>query len=246
MSRNVACQSKAGIQREERCDPSLKPINRVQCGTQSCPTWNHGDWGSVSKKPPLQGHQSIINRTFQCNPDCHRFRLVSCQDSSGKILTDDRCSLTERPLNKTTCSDCFKPYTTAIAAPTTTVKTTTTTTAKTTTVQTATAETFNLQNFKWKISEWNACSKSCGRGVKTRLVSCIDVARNVTFVEHYCKHLKKPKTSRNCYRSECNFIWQEGPWTECTKSCGEGMKYRNVTCHRVSSYEWFHVLVGLG
>lgn len=64
------------------------------------------------------------------------------------------------------------------------------------------------------------CSKSCGTGHQRRRVECTMRRGNhgpeVTVKDEQCSRLglRKPRSQRPCRRFACNFIWQEGPWSE--------------------------------
>lgn len=58
------------------------------------------------------------------------------------------------------------------------------------------------------------CSKSCGKGVRNRQIWCRNTVRDVSVVDDYCAHLKKPKTTKQCERTNCPFVWVEGEWSQ--------------------------------
>jgi len=64
------------------------------------------------------------------------------------------------------------------------------------------------------------CSKSCGTGIQTRRVECMMRRGNhgpeVPVKDEQCIRSKsrKPKSQRLCQRIACDFIWQEGTWSE--------------------------------
>uniref|UniRef100_U3JHF9 ADAM metallopeptidase with thrombospondin type 1 motif 12 n=1 Tax=Ficedula albicollis TaxID=59894 RepID=U3JHF9_FICAL len=87
---------------------------------------------------------------------------------------------------------------------------------------------------RWWAGEWQKCSTTCGpTGQKKRTVLCIQTvgsdeqALDVT----ECQHLLKPKTYLSCNRDIlCPSDWTVSNWTECTVTCGGGIRTRNVTC----------------
>ncbi|KAM3655263.1 A disintegrin and metalloproteinase with thrombospondin motifs 12 [Ammospiza maritima maritima] len=87
---------------------------------------------------------------------------------------------------------------------------------------------------RWWAGEWQKCSTTCGpTGQKKRTVLCIQTvgsdeqALDVT----ECQHLLKPKTHLSCNRDIlCPSDWTVSNWTECTVTCGGGVRTRNVTC----------------
>lgn len=64
------------------------------------------------------------------------------------------------------------------------------------------------------------CSKSCGTGLQRRRVECTMRRGNhgpeVTVRDEHCSRLglRKPRSQRSCRRIACNYIWQEGSWSE--------------------------------
>lgn len=81
---------------------------------------------------------------------------------------------------------------------------------------------------QWIFGNWSECSKSCGRGEKTRSATCVD-QNGLNRSESRCELTEK------ITRQECNIDscpqWMTAEWTECSASCGEGMRTRYVTCH---------------
>ncbi|XP_042307865.1 A disintegrin and metalloproteinase with thrombospondin motifs 12 [Sceloporus undulatus] len=87
---------------------------------------------------------------------------------------------------------------------------------------------------RWWAGEWQKCSATCGpTGEKKRTVLCIQA---VGFDEQAlpaeeCQHLLKPKTRLSCNRDIlCPSDWTVSNWTECTVTCGGGVRTRNITC----------------
>ena len=74
----------------------------------------------------------------------------------------------------------------------------------------------------WSIGQWSACSKTCGVGKQTRLVSCnFDTCRG-----------QKPISTRLCNIAACTIgDWSIGQWSACSKTCGVGKQTRLVSCN---------------
>ncbi|KAG8131194.1 hypothetical protein E2320_017949 [Naja naja] len=86
----------------------------------------------------------------------------------------------------------------------------------------------------WWAGEWQKCSTTCGpTGEKKRTVLCIQTLgldEQALPVEE-CQHLLKPKTRLSCNRDVlCPSDWTVSNWTECTVTCGGGVRTRYVTC----------------
>ncbi|XP_043976137.1 A disintegrin and metalloproteinase with thrombospondin motifs 8-like isoform X4 [Gambusia affinis] len=78
----------------------------------------------------------------------------------------------------------------------------------------------------WVLGEWSECSKSCGSGWSRRSVECRD---GDGFFSSQCDRELKPTDIRPCGDVPCP-IWQMGPWSACSRTCGQGERRRSVFC----------------
>lgn len=78
----------------------------------------------------------------------------------------------------------------------------------------------------WVLGEWSECSKSCGSGWSRRNVECRDSGG---FLSNLCDKDLKPTDIRPCGDVPCP-IWQMGPWSTCSRTCGQGERRRTVFC----------------
>ncbi|XP_049581654.1 A disintegrin and metalloproteinase with thrombospondin motifs 8 isoform X1 [Syngnathus scovelli] len=78
----------------------------------------------------------------------------------------------------------------------------------------------------WVLGEWSECSKSCGSGWSRRNVECRDSAG---FLTSLCDKDLKPMDIRACGDQPCP-IWQMGPWSACSRTCGQGERRRSIFC----------------
>ncbi|XP_029964672.1 A disintegrin and metalloproteinase with thrombospondin motifs 8 [Salarias fasciatus] len=79
---------------------------------------------------------------------------------------------------------------------------------------------------EWVLGEWSECSKSCGSGWSRRNVECRD---SEGFLSSLCDHDLKPTDIRPCGDLPCP-MWQMGPWSSCSRTCGQGERRRSVVC----------------
>uniref|UniRef100_A0A8C8RNY0 ADAM metallopeptidase with thrombospondin type 1 motif 12 n=1 Tax=Pelusios castaneus TaxID=367368 RepID=A0A8C8RNY0_9SAUR len=87
---------------------------------------------------------------------------------------------------------------------------------------------------RWWAGEWQKCSTTCGpTGEKKRTVLCIQTVGSdeQALATQDCQHLLKPKTHLSCNRDIlCPSDWTVSNWTECTVTCGGGIRTRKITC----------------
>ena len=90
-------------------------------------------------------------------------------------------------------------------------------------------------------TEWGACSQTCGYGVQSREVYCVDSGDTSKRVdESRCLNSGELLTQVSCYRGVCPLSkadWKAGNWGLCTRSCGAGEQQRDVKCVRKSDLD---------
>ncbi|KAI5098767.1 A disintegrin and metalloproteinase with thrombospondin motifs 8 [Silurus meridionalis] len=79
---------------------------------------------------------------------------------------------------------------------------------------------------RWVVGEWSECSKTCGSGWSRRTVECKD---NAGFYSKHCDKDLRPADIRPCADLPCP-MWQIGPWSVCSRTCGRGNRNRSVDC----------------
>ncbi|XP_048218195.1 papilin isoform X3 [Perognathus longimembris pacificus] len=86
----------------------------------------------------------------------------------------------------------------------------------------------------WRAEPWGECSVTCGAGVRRRRVTCRS-AQGSVLQAVACALENRPPLSEPCVREACpvhDQAWHVGPWSPCSKSCGSGMRRRQVVCAR--------------
>ncbi|KAM4707185.1 A disintegrin and metalloproteinase with thrombospondin motifs 12 [Discoglossus pictus] len=90
----------------------------------------------------------------------------------------------------------------------------------------------------WRTGNWSKCSINCGGGFKTRDVQCTDVHENRPLRPFHCHSSgENPKQNISCNTEPC-LSWLAKPWSECTKTCGGGIRQRYVICPRDDRCDW--------
>ncbi|XP_051579133.1 papilin isoform X1 [Myxocyprinus asiaticus] len=93
-------------------------------------------------------------------------------------------------------------------------------------------QTCNMQKCaQYRISSWKQCSVTCGSGQQTRDVVC--VGSDVASLEDYmCGNQPRPPRTQACEMPACRspIGWNIGDWGLCSKSCGSGLRERQVIC----------------
>nr|XP_039260456.1 A disintegrin and metalloproteinase with thrombospondin motifs 18-like isoform X1 [Styela clava] len=87
---------------------------------------------------------------------------------------------------------------------------------------------------QWKTGRWTKCSKTCGKGQRTRNVYCADESGYKD--NDKCELEKKPKSKRGCRLAKCRrqYQWLITAWGKCSTTCGLGWQRRKVQCSRKS------------
>ncbi|KAM6942660.1 A disintegrin and metalloproteinase with thrombospondin motifs 18 [Xenentodon cancila] len=88
----------------------------------------------------------------------------------------------------------------------------------------------------WAAGDWGPCSRSCGGGQQSRTLHCL---RKVTYqreevVAHSFCPVLSPAQVQPCQTQACPPEWSTGSWSQCSKSCGRGLRKRSVFCRSTS------------
>ncbi|XP_064129830.1 A disintegrin and metalloproteinase with thrombospondin motifs 18 [Loxodonta africana] len=84
----------------------------------------------------------------------------------------------------------------------------------------------------WMPGEWSVCSRSCAGGQQTRKIQCVQKKpfQKEEAVLHSLCPVSTPTQVQVCNNQACPPKWSPGPWSQCSKTCGRGVKRREVPC----------------
>uniref|UniRef100_A0A670J7Q6 ADAM metallopeptidase with thrombospondin type 1 motif 9 n=1 Tax=Podarcis muralis TaxID=64176 RepID=A0A670J7Q6_PODMU len=232
--RVVVCQDENGYT-ASNCDVRMKPDEQRSCESGPCPQWAYGSWGECTK--PCGGGT--------------RTRLVVCQHPNGERFTDLSCEILDKPPDREQCNmqDCLRD-TAWNTGPWSSCSVSCGRGQKYREVYCLSKDGTHLENNlckhlakpnvqrkcrggrcpKWKTGDWGQCSVSCGRGVQQRSVVC-HLGTHKTASDTECSQSSRPTSEQECQMAGCaSYSWKTEDWQDCSKTCGEGSRYRKVTC----------------
>ncbi|XP_053324691.1 ADAMTS-like protein 2 [Spea bombifrons] len=87
--------------------------------------------------------------------------------------------------------------------------------------------------YRWKVSAYSPCSATCSSGISSVYALCIRFdGREVD--ESHCDPMTRPEpTQEYCAGRECIPRWESSGWSECSRSCGQGIQVRSVRCWKM-------------
>ncbi|XP_072015849.1 A disintegrin and metalloproteinase with thrombospondin motifs 10-like isoform X3 [Amphiura filiformis] len=143
-----------------------------------------------------------------CSTSCGsgtRTDAISCLSPTGQTLADNQCNLATKPT--ATTSSCFEA---------------------------------ECPTAFWQPFPYGSCSVTCGTGTQTRDVWCvISNGRNlVRMPDNQCNQQTKPPTTQQCSNpTSCpnTNVWVTSSFSQCTVTCGGGIRTRTVTCRSSST-----------
>ncbi|XP_074834446.1 A disintegrin and metalloproteinase with thrombospondin motifs 10 isoform X2 [Carettochelys insculpta] len=91
----------------------------------------------------------------------------------------------------------------------------------------------SLTQYSWHYTPWTKCSAICAGGSQVQSVVCKKQADSSTVFNHFCSpESKLPEKKRPCNTEPCPPTWVMGNWSDCSRSCNEGVRTRSAVCRR--------------
>lgn len=92
------------------------------------------------------------------------------------------------------------------------------------------------KTYSWREEGYTSCSASCLGGVEELIINCVRDDTGKVVSPFLCSQETKPENRiRTCNDIPCPPRWNYSEYTPCSKSCGIGIKTREVTCiHEVT------------
>ncbi|XP_060766580.1 A disintegrin and metalloproteinase with thrombospondin motifs 9-like isoform X3 [Neoarius graeffei] len=101
----------------------------------------------------------------------------------------------------------------------------------------------------WQFGSWAPCTTSCGPGYQRRVVKCVVSSSGSVRDDTDCNAATRPTDTQDCEVSPCPVThpvspetkqlvphpghktqWRFGSWTQCSATCGKGIRMRYVSC----------------
>ncbi|KAJ7308126.1 hypothetical protein JRQ81_008637 [Phrynocephalus forsythii] len=210
-----------------------RPEERKVCKNPACgPQWEMSEWSECTAKC---GERSLVSRDIQCSEE-ERLCDPSARPPAEKNCTGPPCDRQWTVSDWGPCSGgCGQGRTIRHVY------------CKTSDGRVVPESQCNLETkplaihpcgekscpAHWLAQDWERCNTTCGRGVKRRLVLCLEIVSGKvkTRSPSECDAAQKPAEETTCFERPC-FRWYTTPWSECTKTCGIGVRMRDIKCYQ--------------
>lgn len=90
---------------------------------------------------------------------------------------------------------------------------------------------YKKRKFAWKPAGYTECNKSCGGGIQTLRYVCVREHTQTQVLDKRCHTFEKPREVRlRCNTNPCPPKWRATAWSQCSVSCGVGLRTRDLEC----------------
>ncbi|XP_003375792.1 putative thrombospondin type 1 domain protein [Trichinella spiralis] len=231
---------------DNHCDPLDKPLPVHRCRMRACPRWRTSKWSPNGGSQTFLGCDPLLKTvifraTHLLTVHILKDKLINspsafvdmaerttsaCCEKADRNSDDYQCSVTcgegvrTRKLNcvvgrhhllpDTDCQASLKPDTVAKCF----LK--------------------ECPKYRWLVSDWSKCTKFCGEEKRVREVYCVN-NYNQRAPPALCDESNKPSAVQLCLNDLCPYTWVPGPWSTCSKTCGQGEEFRLLFCVKKGS-----------
>ncbi|XP_043935246.1 ADAMTS-like protein 2 [Protopterus annectens] len=210
-----------------------KPVDRKECKNKPCgPQWEISQWSECSARC---GSKGVMTREVRCSVEAHQ-----C-DEATKPISSEEC--TGPPCDwKWTVSDwlpcsgsCGEGRMTRYVVCRNSVNQVISNSHCDPASKPLAVYPCGDKNCPahWVEQEWEQCNATCGRGVKSRQVLCAGLENGIykEYLKTQCDLSQKPEEQADCFERPCS-KWFTTSWSQCSKTCGNGVKVREVKCYQ--------------
>ncbi|KAK3098004.1 hypothetical protein FSP39_015226 [Pinctada imbricata] len=237
-NREVVCQQKVSdtellTVNPQYCDQSHVPLTTRECYRGPCGEWIVGEWGQCSVRcglgqqrrrvecktqsgvllPSSLCTQNAPNKTRSCDTGPCQYKWIfsswqkQCRNKCGNTTRKVRCATSAGSVvDDSHCDASNKPKGEKECSNT------------------------RMCTQDWYTGPWGKCSVTCGAGVKSRDVMCINIVNNSILRDDECDSRTKPVTRKRCNHKACGSSWFMTDWSQCSAKCDGGTKVRSVLC----------------
>ncbi|XP_064416219.1 ADAMTS-like protein 2 [Latimeria chalumnae] len=210
-----------------------RPVEKKLCKNKGCgPQWEVSAWSECSARC---GGKGVMKREVRCSVEAHL-----C-DESSKPVSEEECAgpLCDRRWSASEWGPCSGPcgegrMTRYVVCKNTEGKIISSSQCDPASKPLAVYPCGDKNcPAHWVEQEWEQCNATCGRGVKIRQVLCAGLENGMykEYPESRCKLSPKSEEQTACFERPCS-KWFTTSWSQCSKTCGSGVKVREVKCYQ--------------
>ncbi|XP_033749606.1 thrombospondin type-1 domain-containing protein 4-like [Pecten maximus] len=193
-TRPVTCMTTSGrAVVESACHNNPRPVASTSCSESEC-------YNNVPAGDSSDTNWYYTQWRSECPVDCGtgtQTRKIACLRRDGYATSEQSCSVSMKPSVSKSCTK------------------------------------RGQCGAYWFTGPWNECNVTCGTGSQTRSVVCVRKDTNgmaSVISDYYCDLQDKPETTTSCQLTRCMPEWFVSEWGQCSVTCGNGVRSREVRC----------------